>query len=304
MDFGGGQKPSTRSRLVFKNAIDENDPAETTTTSKRQRSNDDYQDHLLQQPPQTRRMIGMGLEGFPGSSGERTSSPLYSSTCRGDLAARRVQGLVSSPPKLTIGCEASISSSISDTSSSSPKGSGSTLCCVMQVAESEGIENESHDDQVAAGKIDGSFFSSGVFPSESNSTSKNSNSTSKDSNSNSKSPEAVGDRGGSRRCTSSSSSSDDHDRAYSVDKEGDVDEFELGHRLSYLQMRGYDQALLDVMDEGILEESSDEYSSSSELGHAEQQVLESHQQQYYEVAEVEVSFVPRDQPAVVTPERP
>lgn len=273
MDFGGGQKPP---RLLFRQQadyrnVDENDPTAATTTSKRQRSTEDNPDHLLQQPPQTRRMIGMGL-GFPGSGSSGSSasssnrpSPLFSTS--------NVAGLVASTPpaKLMIGRGASIGSTSDSSSSSISKRSGSSLSVL--VADSEEIEDESHDE---AEKIGAGGFSS--------TRSKNSNT--------SKSPEvaaAVGHGEGSRRRNSSD------DPAYPVEKD-DVDEHELGHRLSYLQMRGYDQALLDVMDEGILEESSDDYASASELGYHDNQV-----DTFY--TGVEISYDVRDQPAVVTPER-
>lgn len=280
MDFGGGHNKPSTSRL-FENDVDpppgNNDPA--TSTSKRQRSTEDYQDQLLlKQPPQTRRMMGMGLGlGFPAGSSSSgvasdRSSPLFSSS--NDLAARRVAGLVS-PPKL-IGRDTS-SSSISD-SSSNPKGSGSAMPSVR--ADSEEIEIESHDE---AG-----FVVQSKSKSKSISTLK-------------KSPEVGGEGSSSSTPVAvAGSRSSSNDWTYTVEKD-DVDEHELGHRLSYLQMRGYDQALLDVMDEGILEESSEAYSSASELGHTEQVEI-----QY---AGVEVSYDPRDgplfasQPAVVTPER-
>lgn len=286
MDFGGAHKPP---RFIFKTDLDPpRGNASTTTTSKRQRGAEDYQDQLQQQqqrPPQTRRMIGMGL-AFPGSSGgggaltnPSLSSPVVSSSSsRNDMVAR-VAGLVAPPPKSMIGCEASITSS----SSYRTKGSGSaTMPSSSSVpAESEEIENESHDARAEqVGGRDGGFSS--VLPAS-------------DSNSKLKSPEVVVAGGGSRTEPNGGSSSG-HSRAFTVEK-NDVDENELGYRLSYLQMRGYDQALLDVMDEGILEESSEEFSSASEQGLADQ--VESEQQ----YTGVEISYDPRDQPAVVTPER-
>lgn len=270
MDFGGGQKPR-----LFKN-VDENDPATSTmaTTSKRQRSNDDFQDQLLQQqPPQTRRMIGMGLASLPagsGGGGSAPKSPLFLSS-RSDLAARSPeQGLV-------LGNSVSVS-----------KGSGPTIPSALEADGAE-IESESHeDDHDWEVKNSAGSFSGGPSPESKSSSSSSTTKISK--NSTSKSP----------------------DEAAAVEEGSgggvDIDEFELDHRLSYLQMRGYSQALLDVMDESILEESSEEYSSASELGHAEQ--VESpppnqQQQQYYdEFAGVQISYDPLfDQPVMVTPER-
>ena len=282
MDFGGRQKPLSRLFSGVNEARannDENDPATATPTTKRQRSTEDYQGQLLQQtPPQTRRMIGMGLGlGFPGSSSSGSGASNRSASDSAFLSPSNEEGLAAcvSPPKLTIGRGASISSSISSSMSFSSKGSGSTISSAL-AADSEEIESASPDDR-------GGF--SGV-PTESKIAS------------NSKSPDAVFvGGGGSRRSCSSVG------RTYAaVEKDHDVDEHELGHRLSYLQMRGYDQRLLDVMDEGILEESSEEYSSASEgLGHHPDQVES--QQEYYHYAGVEISFDLREQPAVVTPER-
>eukprot|EP00752_Nemacystus_decipiens_P014772 g13151.t1 len=255
MDFGGGQKPSG---LLFDF---ENEPA--TTTSKRQRSTaEDCQDHLLQQqPPQTRRMIGMGLGlGFPGSSGggsNRTTSRHISSS--NDLP------LSVSSPELIIGRGASSSSSSSSSSSESrlsSKGSGSAIPSALAADRSsigsEGVENESRE-EVAAGEQKIGALCLGV-PNES----KRSNSPARDG-----AVVQAGEGGGA-----GSRSSSDGQSSRPVEQDPDVDEHELGHRLSYLQMRGYDQALLDVMDEGILEESSEEYSSASsaseELGLTEQ----------------------------------
>lgn len=278
MDFG--QKPSK----LFKNDVVDPPPRidPATTTSKRPRSAEDFQENPLQQPPQTRRMMGMGL-GFPGVSDASNRSPaVFSSAVASsstDFAAR-VSSLVATPPKL-IGRDASSSRRVSGSSSSVSKGSGPATSSVPLMADCEEIEIESHDDdkkiivEAKAQNIGGGFGS----------TKKKSKSPETEQRAAVAEAEAVGSNG-----------SDGW--SYAVEQ-NEVDEHELGHRLSYLQMRGYSQELLDVMDEGILEEPSEGYSSASELGGHTEQV---EQQQLYISVEI-----PYEQsgamPAVVTPER-
>lgn len=263
----------------------------TTTSSKRpRRSGCDQRDQPLQQqpPPQTRRMrrmidgTGCGVGGGGGDFvGSSSRSALFSksrvvtgSTCNTEIisplstpaaapAAASLPSLLKLIEREESSSGSSSSSRISGSSGSIERSEDSVMAASMNANESPAL----------------GFFQG--FPK---------------SKSESLTHEGVGHSSSSSDVTScgwvfaSVQSRDDNDVAA-------VDENELGHRMSYLQMRGYDQALLDLMDESIFEESSDEY--------LEQQLL--HQDS--DKVEREISYAPCDptpvvpQPVVVTPER-
>ncbi len=252
-----------------------------TTTTKRQR---DYQEQLTQKPPQTRRMMGMGLGEFVESRSSSSSSSSGSSS--GSSSSVR---LFSTGEIDALGCAAEPKSPARAESSSSvsthpPQGTGSIRPVVAAVNGSEGA-GAGPSDGVPAASSGGSFIVQSV--------------TAGGISIPTKSAIDVGGPiggGGGGGAGGNETGSDPSPWVYTVEGEA-VDDNELGHRMSYLQMRGFDRAILDLMDEslqGIFEESDLE--SCEHEGCSDDKV------------ESERAYRPCDppavaQPAVVTPER-
>lgn len=258
-----------------------NDPALTfvATTSKRPRtSGRDRQDHPLQQqpPPQTRRMIdgmgcGVGGGGVDGGIvGSLSRSALFSSSSSRSrfvistgtsteidlpcpaVPAASIAASLPSPLKIIERDESSMGSS---RSSSSIKSGDDSVIAVIPASTKESRSVGSTQEEI-------------------------------DSPTSSCSSSIGSSTAGVASCgwvyTSVENKYEDVAAAVAAD------ENELGHRMSYLEMRGYDQALLDLMDESIYEESSDDQDADNK---------------------VEMCYAPCEpipvvaQPAVVTPER-
>ncbi|CAN0208962.1 unnamed protein product [Scytosiphon promiscuus] len=202
--------------------------------SKRPRSIDHHQENAQQQPPHTRRMLdGMGCAGFVGSSsgGLIRSMPL--------LVAPPVPGTDASirnesrPAVVALGaaCGLSSPSRIIEREGDSMSSSVSSV----RSSDSSCATGTKRDEK----EIDLSGFAS--VPT-----------------SNLKSADLESSVG-----SGSSPSSSGWDSDWVCRREGeDVDENELGLRMGYLQMRGFDKSLMDMMDESVYgddSECSEEY---------------------------------------------
>ena len=300
MDFGGRQQPD---RGVSGTTT-------TTTPSKRQR---DFQEQLTQEkPPQTRRMMGMGL-GDLVVEGRSSSTSSCSRSGSGSSSSAPSDGLFSTGEidLLFRGCAPAAESKSSLTLSPlkspalnaiSPSTSGDSAMPPQGMSTPPAVASTGGSEEAAGGSSapGGSF----IFQSVSGGSSCVPPTKSKSTSSAAGEEEAVEGGGGA---VGSNVEPPPNPWVYTV--EGEVlDDNELGHRMSYLQMRGYDRAILDLMDEslqGIYEESDfggPGYHEEDHESHSDKVETES-----AIVVEV-VSYGPCDlprfaQPAVVTPER-
>lgn len=245
--------------------------------NKRPRSLDHHQENVQQQPPQTRRMLdGMGCTGFVGSSSSG--------------------GLIRSMPLLVapqvLGTDAS-----NQNETHTPAATLATACSLTSTPTIIEREDSLTGSGSSARSSDSSIYS--------RTTSENEVVDSLGVTFVSKSKSA--DRESSIGGGSTSSSEWDPDWVCRRDGE-EVDENELGRRMGYLQMRGFDKSLMDMMDESVYDEDSecsDEYRLFSR-GYGGDDEPQHERRQQGDDSEIKVEVLlseVRPQPVVITPER-